>query len=141
MASETYIKGSKEFADNDTDWAASDIRYMLVAAGFTPDKTDAFLSDVAASRYGGLTQADDPTAAGLSCVITATHAEMRGTLTTFPSVAFNTGNAIGVVAYRWVTTEANSPVLAYDEFTVAVTPDGNNIDYTPAATGVFRHAH
>jgi hypothetical protein len=135
-----FREGLRALANKEIDWDTDNIDVILIATGATPNiDTWEDLADIsAADRYGTSDQTAD--LAGRSIVeVAGGIVELRATATTFTSVALDGGDdVIGIIGYLNSGTEATSTLLFYDTLVADVTPDGNNIIYTPAATGCIR---
>lgn len=128
-------------AKGNVDWENEDIRVILVDDAYVPDvDAHANLDDIlVANRYGN---PDEPavTLAGRSVVnVAGGIAECRATVTTFPSVALEGAKDVGhVIGYKHTGVESTSTLLFVDTLVLDKTPDGNNINYTPAADGCMK---
>jgi hypothetical protein len=131
MANITYTPAKKKFLDGDIDMLTDTIRAVLLKSSYTPVATDEFLSAIAGSNRvgtpqdltgksttGGVFDAGDPT---------------------FPSVGATTA-CDKILIYKFVTGDADSPLITSLDLASALTPDGNNIliTWSEAAGKIFR---
>jgi len=137
MASGVYAKGLEQILNGDLDWGTTTVKVMAVKTGYTLDKeAHEFLDDVSASRYTDVT---DVELAGESVGRDTVNnwVELNATTTTFPSVALSgADDIIGFIIYIEVGAESADILLFYDDIAVDVTPDGNNVNYNPNASGI-----
>ena len=137
MASGVFAKGLEQILNGDLDWGTTSVFVMAVKTGFTLNKeTQEFLDDVSASRYTGV---DDVALAGESVGRDTVNdwVELNATTTTFPSVTLSgADDIIGFIIYIEVGAESADILLFYDDIAVDVTPDGNNVNYNPNASGI-----
>jgi hypothetical protein len=126
MATALYDKGREAFLAGDIDWAADDIRAILVdAADYTVSlSTHNALDDIP----GGARVAVSPALTGK----TVTNGVADHATGTFPSVTGDQSEA--VVYYKHTGTESTSLLIAYvDNYTgLPVTPNGEDITFTPS---------
>ena len=119
-----------------------DIRAQMISVDYTPD-FDAHqnMDDiVAGDRYGA---GPEPAVLIPSRTIQETASviiELRGGAVTFPSVTLHEAqDVVSIVIFLWAGgVEASQTLLALDTLVGDVTPDGNNIIWTPAATGIIK---
>ena len=139
--STAYRAGLAAFANKEIDWDTDDIRVILISPDYTLD-ADAHedLADiVAGDRYGAGPEAAVNLAGRAISTVAGVIVELDATLTTFPSVALHEAqNVVAIVGYFHTGVESTSTLLFHDSLSAPVTPDGNNIDYTPAATGCIK---
>lgn len=125
MATKLYPKSRKAFADGDIDLLVDDIRCILIdAADYTYDDAHDFLDDVP----GGARVAVSGALTGKS----TTDGVFDHALATFPTVAGDVSEAI--IYYVHTGVDATARLIAYvDNATgLPVTPNGQNITYTPS---------
>lgn len=136
--SNAYRAGLAAFANKEIDFDTDTIKAMAVKTGYSFDgDAHVYLSDVSASRYVGTT---DQTLAGRAITTQAGRiVELDSTGCTWSSVTLDGGNnIIGVIVYHDTGVAGTSKLLAYDTLVAPVTPDGNNVVYTPASTGIIK---
>lgn len=139
--STAYREGLRALSNKEIDWDTDDIRAILISPDYTPNfDTHEDLADVVAGdRYGAGPEPAQALAGRSIVEVAGVIVELRATGCTFPSVALHEGqDVVSILIYLHTGTEATSTLLALDTLAADVTPDGNNIVYTPAATGVIR---
>lgn len=139
--STAYRKGLNAFTNKEIDWDTDTIKAMLIAPTYTPNfDTHEDLADVPSGDRYGVGPEAPVTIPGRSIVDVAGQiVELRGTAVTFPSVALEGGqDVVSILIYFDSGAEATSTLLALDTLVADVTPDGNNIVWTPAATGIVK---
>jgi len=138
--SSPYRAGLNAFANKEIDWDTDDIRAILISPDYTADfDAHDMLNDViAGDRYGAGPEAavaiptrGYTTAAGIIVRLT-------GGAVTFPSVALHEAqDVVSILVYYHTGVESTSNLLALDTLVGDVTPDGNNIVWTPSASGII----
>lgn len=140
-ASGAYAQGLREL--DETAWESGNVKGMLVGTSFTLDKeTHTHLDDISAQKYGGA--GTDPALATPAVAVDTSNNEVdySGAVTTFASVAYDTEDADGVVWYYDTGGADNTKwLICFDKFASPVTPNGNNINVTPATAGLLRKVY
>lgn len=131
MASYLYGLGREKFLNADIDWAAHDIKCLLVdGADYTPTQnTDEFHDDVAS---GGIVSTSANLGTKTSTLGTADAADVTLTSVTGDQCEY-------IIIYRDSGVSATSPLIAkIDDYTgLPVTPNGGNITIAWPASGIF----
>lgn len=126
MATALYDKGREAFANGDIDLLVDDIRAILIdAADYTVNlATHDFLDDIPSGARVAVS--------GALSGKTTTAGVFNHSTGTFTSVTGDTSEAL--VYYKHTGTESTSYLIAYvDNFTgLPVTPNGQNITFTPS---------
>lgn len=139
--SSAYREGLRALANKEIDWDTDDIRALLISPDYTPD-FDAHedLADVVSGdRYGAGPEAAVAIPSRSIVEVAGVIVELRGGAVTFPSVAIHEAqDVVSILVYYHTGVESTSILLALDTLSGDVTPDGNNIVWTPAATGIIR---
>jgi hypothetical protein len=124
MANALYGKAREKFLNGDIDWAAHDIKAVLVDTNdyVVSIDVDEFLDDITAG-------ADEATSANLSGK-TSTLGVADAADVTFPTVTGDPCEAL--VLYRDTGDPATSPLIAYIDTATGlpVTPNGGDITVT-----------
>ena len=139
--STAYREGIRALAEKEIDWVSDDIRAIMISPDYTPNfDTDEDLADiVAGDRYGAGPEAAVAVPTRTVVEVAGVIVELRGGAVTFPSVALHESqDVVSIVVYFHTGAEATSTLLALDTLVGDVTPDGNNIVWTPAATGIIK---
>ncbi|MDP9479046.1 MAG: hypothetical protein M3R38_25770 [Actinomycetota bacterium] len=136
MANRFYNKGLNRVLSGDLDWDAHDIRVILIdLAGYTPDTAvHEFLADVPAGAR--LAQVALPSrTVGVSGVGAGDAGDV--VFTAVPAITGG-GAAEVLVYYRFVTADADSPLIALVDTApgLPVTPNGGDIRLQFAPEGV-----
>jgi hypothetical protein len=121
------------------NWPSDDIRVLLVKGTYSPSRAHNFASSAAAHEVAG-TNYSRPTLAGKA--VTQNDVDNRAELdcddVTLAGVTFN-DPVTGAVIYKRVTTDADSPYLAFID--LSATPlqsSGADVTLRIAASGVLR---
>ena len=140
--STAYREGLRALANKEIDWDTDDIRAQMISPDYTPDfdAHDDMADIVAGDRYGSGPDAAVLIPSRTIVEVTAGIVELRGGAVTFPSVALHEAqDVVSIVIFLWASgVEANQTLLALDTLVADVTPDGNNIVWTPSATGIIK---
>lgn len=131
MASWLYGKGREGFLNADIDWAAHDIKCLLVdGADYTPvQNTHDFHDDVTS---GGIVATSGNFASKTSTLGTADAADVTLTSVTGDQCEY-------IIIYRDSGVSGTSNLIAkIDDYTgLPVTPNGGNITIAWPASGIF----
>ena len=134
MASAIYPKGKEQLLGGNIDLDTDTIKARLVNTGtdYTYSALHDFGDDVTA--YSGTT---DVTLTSGNITLTSGVFDCSDTLT-WTSVAIDGAKTVdAVVIYKDTGTPGTSALLSYNELASSVTPDGNNIEITINASGIF----
>lgn len=125
MASLIFHNAALEFMQADIDLENDTLKAMLVDVA--PSADDVFASGPAANEYDG--SYTRPTLATIALTDDDGNnwAKFASATITFSSVGAGSGNAVGLVIYKNVTTDADSPVICYCEFTASIMGNGGDI--------------
>ena len=122
--------------EGDLDWEVDTIKALLVDTAPTDPDFD-FRDDLSTLLYDG--SYTHPTVG--SCVVaydgTDNRAEFTSATITFSSVAAGTGDAVGLVLYKDVGTEATDPIICYNEFSSSINGNGGDITVACPTNGWF----
>jgi len=128
MASTFYHEAAKLFMTGDIDLETDTIRAMLVDSDYTEDADHDFADDAAAGEYDGAYTRPTLGTVAVTDDDTNDHAEFGSATITFSSVPAGSKDAKGLVIYKFVTNDADSPLICYCEFSSSIM--GNNGDIT-----------
>ena len=140
--STAYRAGLNAIANGDIDWTTADVRAIMISPTYTPDfDTHEDLADVpAGDRYGAGPEAAVTVPTRTTVNVAGVIVECRAGAFTFPSVALHAAeDVVSILFYLHNASEALATLICLDTLVSDVTPDGNNIVITPAATGVFKY--
>ena len=145
MASQVYNAAKKGLLDGSIDLDTDDIRAILVMAnttGDTENDTKVYVGD--------LTTLDEHDGANYVRKALANEAvnkddandraEFSADDVTWSSLGAGTRNCVGLILYKHVTNDADSPLIAYVEFASPVTNDGSNFTVQWNAEGILQAA-
>jgi len=133
MASFVFLKGKAKFAGGSIDWVNDDIRALPVNAVPNIDTAE-FVSDISATEIGSSRVA----LAGKVINEDAAGDEVELDANNFTHTAVSSGDtAVGSVLFKQVTTDADSPVIAFLDYTDTPT-NGGDITVTLAAEGAIK---
>lgn len=128
MASRYTNNGLELFANGEIDWVDDDIRCLLTTSSFSPNQdTLDFVDDVTNELSGGnyvrkslttTTVQDDAN----------DRAELGATNVTWTALGAAAGTPARAIIFKFVSTDADSPVLGWVDLTTPPAPNGG--DYT-----------
>jgi hypothetical protein len=126
-----YPTAKKKLLDADVDMLADTIKVVLLRSSYTPVSTDEFLTSVPAADRIGTPQAllSRDTTSGVFNAASAVF------------LAVPTAAACDkILLYKFVTGDADSPLIAVIDLASAITPNGGNItvDWSTGASKIFR---
>jgi hypothetical protein len=148
MANGVYNKFKTRLADGTIDWdTTTNIKVMLVGAGYTFDADHAFVGDIVAQESSGTGYTGGYGGAGRKAIATRTvvqvdasdRAELRTADGTCTWTAINVGVVKAAVIFHEITSDALSELIAYIDTTgFPVTTNGGDFTINWNAAGVIQ---
>lgn len=140
MASGLYNRGKFELGTGGTVWTTSDIRVLLVGTSFTFDPDHNVVGDISGeiSTDNYARQAIGSPAVTENDTNDRVEYDLDDVL--FESLGPGSGGPTvrGIVIYRHVTNDADSPLLGHCEFAEDRTVNGENFTAQIPAAGAFQ---
>ena len=135
MASLWFKKAGELIVASTLDMVGDNLRCIILSDAYVPSlPNDAFVSDIVASEIAGASRSANLAGKTFNYNGGSTRWEFKHTAPTFGSPG--AGPTIGfVVIYKFVTNDADSPVLICDDITPDVPTTGGLVTYNPPADG------
>lgn len=140
MASVVYNKGKQLMMNGGVDFDTDDIRVLLVTSSYVVNPDHDFVDDITNELSGGNYVRKALASESVTLDNTNDRAYFDAADVVWTALGAAAGNPVAAVVYRFVSTDADSPLLAYVELTTPPAPNGG--DYTIAwnAGGLLRLA-
>lgn len=124
MASVVYNNAKKLLGDGSTNWTSNTYRIALVTSSYTPDIVNhVYVSSLTNELTGTNYVRKDLTNKSVFVDNTNNRADYKADNLTWTGI--NAGTASAAVLYKFGTTDADSVLIAYIDFTDTVTNGGD----------------
>lgn len=137
MGSNNYTQGLLKICTNDLDYATDTIKAIAVSPSYTFNKAHEFVSDITNELSGtGYSRKTLSAKSIVSTTGTPDQIEFRDT-SGVSYTNINAGTISALIIYKEVTTDADSPVIAYVDIADIAT-NGSSITITFTDNIVFK---
>lgn len=136
MALTVFDYGLDEIAT----WTTGTFQYLLInSASYVPAKSDRYVSTTSGYEMTAVSYARATAASKTRTVDTTNHRLRYDAADPSFGAAAAGQTAYGMVLFRFVSTDANSPMIAWYPFTTPTATDGTTFTVTLNSSGVLQY--
>lgn len=149
----TFANGISKILNKEVDVDTDTLKAALMTSGYVPDyqlhdfMDDATIQEVNYNNgdtngyFAGFGGTGRQTLANVLRRITSTHVEIDADDLTFPALGAALPDVHGILIYAHKTTDADSPLICYVDFSPIHDPDGNALIVQFNPNGMFRYGY